>query len=48
MMVLSDKSFDIFRKLTDEEKEELKPHFIEIAKELKQIVEWYNKAGVAQ
>ncbi len=46
-MMLSGKSFELFRKLTDEEKEELRPHFKEIAKDLRLILEWYkNKKGV--
>ena len=48
MMVLSGRSFELFRKLTDQEKEELRPHFKEIAKDLRQIMEWYkNKKGVS-
>ncbi len=48
MMVLSGKSFELFRKLTDEEKEELKPHFKEIAKDLRLILNWYkNKEGAS-
>ncbi len=42
-MVLSGKSFDLFRKLTDEEKEELRPAFKVIAEDFRQIIEWYKK-----
>lgn len=46
MMVLSDKSFELFRKLTDKEKEELRPAFKVIAEDFRQIIEWYkNKKG---
>ncbi len=48
VMVLSGRSFELFRKLTDEEKEELRPHFKEIAKDLRLIIEWYkNNKGVS-
>ena len=46
MNVSSGKFFGLFRKLTDEEKQELKPHFKEIAKDFKLILDWYkNKKG---
>jgi hypothetical protein len=42
MMVLSEKSFEMFRKLSEKEKRELKPHFQRIGEELRQILEWYR------
>jgi len=43
MMVLSEKSFELFKELIPEQKEELRPHFKRIGTELRQILEWYKE-----
>lgn len=43
MMVLSERSFEKFKELTSEQKEELRPHFERIGVELRQILEWYKE-----
>lgn len=42
-MALSNKSFKLFRKLSKKEKKDLKPFFVEIAEDLKFILEWYKE-----
>lgn len=42
MIILSDKSFELFKKLPSEYKKELEPVFKMVSLELKQILEWYR------
>jgi len=39
---MTEKSFSNFRKLTPEEKKEMRPHIERIGTELRQILEWYR------